>query len=220
MDRILFVYLDWTLEDSPRCFYVGKGNENRIKKRDRNEYWKRVAAKYGWRREKILSTRDPVFAYDQEIEWIAKMGTYHYDRNDGWGCNFTRGGDGGPVRTGWHHTAEIKDLLRQKSLGNRNCVGRKASAETLAKRSGKNHHFYGKQLSPEHVEKNRVANCGENNAQAKLDWPRVRDIRARFASGATTKLGLAKEFDVSRTLIHYIVIGRLWKERTDDHQVR
>ncbi len=210
--QLCFVYLDWTLEDIPRCFYVGKGNEARVKKRDRNDLWKRVAAKYGWRREKVLSTLDSVFACDQEVEWIAKMNTYHYDRNDGWGCNFTKGGDGGGAHLGHKHSEATKEFLRQKSLGNKNCVGHKATPETLAKRSGSNHHFFGKKLSKEHIEKNRIANRGENNAQAKLTWNKVRHIRARFTAGEITIPKLAKEFDVSDTLIRYIIIKKLWKE--------
>jgi hypothetical protein len=94
MDRIFFVYVDWTLENVPRTFYVGKGNKDRIQKRERNAYWKSIAAKYGWRRDVILATKDEQFALEQEIVTIREFKTYHYDRNDGWGCNFTRDGEG------------------------------------------------------------------------------------------------------------------------------
>jgi hypothetical protein len=215
VDKLLFVYRDWTLEEVPRCFYVGKGDEKRIRKRDRNEYWKRVADKYGWRREKILSTKDPMFVGDQEVEWIVKMNTYHYDRSDGWGCNFTRGRDVGGAHLGHPHSEATKEVLRQKSLGNKNCVGRKYSAETLAKKSGVNHHYFGKRLTAEHIEKNRIANHGENNAQAKLTWDIVRQIRMRYATGDDTHASLAIEFKVSSTLIGYIIRGKLWKEKDD-----
>ncbi len=217
--KLLFVYLDWTLEDVPRCFYVGKGDERRVKKRDRNEFWKHTAAKYGWRREVVLTTKDSKFVENQEREWIVRMGTYHHDRSDGWGCNFTRGGDVGGAHFGHPHSEATKAVLSQKLRGNKNCVGTKASPQRIAKTSGPNHHSYGKKQSATALAKNSAANHGENNAQAKLTWDKVRSIRARFTSSETTKSQLAKEHDVSTTLIHYITIGKLWKEQAND-QVR
>lgn len=215
-DRVLYVYLDWTLEDVPRCFYVGKGDDKRVRKRDRNEFWKRVAAKYGWRREIVLATKDPKFVENKEREWIVQMGTYHYDRSDGWGCNFTRGGDIGGAHFGHPHSEATKEILRTKLRGNKNCLGTKASPERIMKTSGSNHHSFGKKQSAAALAKNSAANHGENNAQAKLTWDKVRNIRTRFVAGEATKRELAKEFGVSGTLVHYIIIEKLWKERSND----
>jgi hypothetical protein len=46
---IFFVYIDWTLEDVPRSFYIGNGVFARVQKHERNAYWKNIAAKYGWK---------------------------------------------------------------------------------------------------------------------------------------------------------------------------
>ena len=55
-------------------------------------------------------------------------------------------------------------------------------------------------------------NSGERNGARKLDWPRVRAIRAKHAEGASER-SLGAEYGVSQVAIHYIVIGKHWIEK-------
>lgn len=200
-----FVYLDWTLEGTPRCFYVGKGNEARVRKRTRNELWKQIDMMCGSQREIVYETTDELAAYAYEETLIA-----HYETYEGWGANLTPGGNA--VMSGRNHTPETKEKCRLGSLGNKNSLGRKAGPETIAKISGPNHHFFGKKQSEEHIEKNRLANHGEKNAQAKLTWEKVRDIRTCYALGGYSHKSLAHKHGVTKTLVGYIIRGKLWKE--------
>jgi len=47
-------------------------------------------------------------------------------------------------------------------------------------------------------------------SRAKLDWPTVRLIRARYSAGETGP-ALAATFGVSHVAIHFIVTGRNWR---------
>lgn len=94
----LYGYKHWTLEDVPRCFYVGKGVLSREKsKRSRNHKWHAIVKRFGLRVEVCIGpvTNDEACAW--EVENIASMGTFSTCHDhDGFdiGCNFTRGGDG------------------------------------------------------------------------------------------------------------------------------
>lgn len=95
MDNDVFYnYIDWTLEVQPRPFYVGKGKYHRTKLRERNAYWKNIVAKYGWRREIVLATKDEKFALEEEKRRIAELGTFEDGTPGRWGANLTEGGEG------------------------------------------------------------------------------------------------------------------------------
>jgi hypothetical protein len=67
--RVFYTYIDLTLEDVPRAFYVGKGVISRVRKRERNVYWQNITAKYGWRREVVFTNGEEqsVFAKRYEV---------------------------------------------------------------------------------------------------------------------------------------------------------
>ena len=77
------IYVDFTGEDSPRPFYVGKGTEWRVNdRRSRNAIYRSIREKYGgMQRTIVFETDDETIAYDKEVEFIALYRTY------------TRGGD-------------------------------------------------------------------------------------------------------------------------------
>jgi hypothetical protein len=190
VSSLWFVYIDWTTEEVPRAFYVGKGCKKRVQTRERNEYWKRIANKYGWRREVIMSTKDEQFVFEQEVAWIATMGTYHYDRDDGWGCNFTRGGEG---PSGYHHDDVAKKRISETHKG------RERSSVWCGNIS--------------------VAKLGEKNPQAKLTSSIVQSIRVRYAATAhlpqrhpekVTMDHLAFEFGMTRSGICRVISGGGW----------
>jgi hypothetical protein len=54
---------------------------------------------------------------------------------------------------------------------------------------------------------------GDRNGNAKLNWPLVREIRRRVAAGEATKSAIARELNVSATLVGYVVKETIWKER-------
>lgn len=105
---MFFTYVDWTLEDVSRPFYVGKGDLKRTQRVERNPYWKNIAAKHGWRREIVLATKDESFAFEEEKRRIAELGTFEDGTPGRWGANLTEGGEGA---SGYKHTDETRMLL-------------------------------------------------------------------------------------------------------------
>lgn len=172
-DRVFFIYLDWTMEEVPRVFYVGKGNEGRVKTADRNKYWKSIAKKYGRRRELILTTSDESFAFEMEIHYIREMKTFAADWADGsgWGANFTRGGEG---QSGRSPTEEER---RTRSIAS---TGRMHTEETKKKISASN---MGKKLTPEHcalISKNNRERVVSEETRKKMSASRSGPLNHQF----------------------------------------
>jgi len=89
------VYVDWTLEECPRPFYVGKGNALRVLNLERNEYHTNVKRKHGLRREIVFETSSENEAYEREVKLIAELHTFINDVAwNGIGTNMTPGGEG------------------------------------------------------------------------------------------------------------------------------
>jgi hypothetical protein len=77
VEKRFFGYKHWTLEDSPRCFYVGKGISARPRKRSsRNHKWHAIVKRFGLRVEVCIGsvTNDEACAW--EVDNIASMGTF------------------------------------------------------------------------------------------------------------------------------------------------
>lgn len=94
-----FGYKHWTVEEFPRCFYVGKGTKNRPFSLQRNHKWKNVIKRFGFTVEICVGpvTNDEVVVW--EIATIKQEKTYstnHSHNDDDINCNFTFGGDGSP----------------------------------------------------------------------------------------------------------------------------
>jgi len=235
MSKIFFVYLDWTSEDIPRCFYVGKGDDGRVKRRERNVYWKNIAVKFGWRREKVLATRDEAYAYEQEVNWIARMRTYEGAGEDCWGANLTIGGAG--VMTGRKHS---KATLMKMRGTNHHCYGKFGSvhpsfghrhteewkAQMSARNSGSGNPMYGKPgtfIGKTHSKEFVQRVSGENSSWAVLTESQVREIRQRYAKdkdvqrcpgvkvNGVTQAALAEEYGVRQQTISDIVNRHIWK---------
>ena len=98
MDNRFYGYKHWTLEEAPRCFYVGKGVANRPgSQRGRNHKWRAVTKRLGLRVEVCIGPVTDAEACAWEIEQITQEGTFsqcHDHDSDDIGCNFTRGGEG------------------------------------------------------------------------------------------------------------------------------
>lgn len=89
-----YVYGDWTTEPIPRCFYVGKGDGNRVRLLKRNKKHELVAKKHGCQRILIAAHVTSEAANNLEIQFITGYMTFQPRDPHGIGCNFTRGGDG------------------------------------------------------------------------------------------------------------------------------
>ena len=119
-----YVYVDWTTEENPRPFYVGKGKRSRVSQRKRNKRHTNVAVKYGMNRV-IQEVVDEQLAFREERRLIAEHHTYVYDLEyNGLGCNYTRGGEGS---SGHVPGVETRQKLSVKAsvsmLGNQNGRG-------------------------------------------------------------------------------------------------
>jgi len=130
-----FGYKHWTLESPPRCFYVGKGINNRpFEKRSRNHKWHSVVKRHGYKVEVCVQLSSNDDACRWEVEQIEFEKTYsenhNHDETVEVGCNFTRGGDGS---IGFSHKESTKKLLSQKASGHKRGVGRRVSNETRKK---------------------------------------------------------------------------------------
>ena len=110
-----YVYVDWTTEEFPRPFYVGKGNFNRTRRLNRNILHGRIAKKYGLKREVIFESEDEKLCLSKEIETISSLKTFVNDKEyNGIGCNFTIGGEG---TSGHKYTEESRRLLSESKRG-------------------------------------------------------------------------------------------------------
>ncbi len=225
MSKIFFVYLDWTLEDVSRCFYVGKGQLARVNRRERNDHWKNIAEKHGWRREVVLATKDEQYAFDEEKRLIREHKTFYRHVDYVWGANKTEGGEG---VVGLKHTEEWLDkYAREESnsifgktgenwwlFGKPNPMLGRAHTNEANEKNRRAH--LGKRHSPEALAKM----SGENHSRAKLTREIVEQIRARHASTIhlperhperITCAMLAREYDTTVGNVGNILTHRIWK---------
>jgi group I intron endonuclease len=98
-----------------------------------------------------------------------------------------------------------KSAIEKIRLAN---TGKRHSEETRKKISevqkGKKRKFISKLLTSKKCR-------GENNPAAKLNWDLVREIRSKKKNGSTGA-SLAKEYNVSASLISAIIKNNVWKE--------
>lgn len=114
--KMWYVYEDWTTEDNPRCYYVGKGDDDRIMKVKRNQHHTNVVSLYGFDRRIVLTTSSEIEALELERKLIVERQTYSkaIDYN-GIGCNLTLGGQGNSGRIVTEETCrKISDAKRGK----------------------------------------------------------------------------------------------------------
>lgn len=136
-----FGYKHWTLEETPRCFYVGKGLARRPRSRhQRNHKWHAVVKSLGLRVEVCTGplTNDEACAW--EVANILSEGTFseshsHHDISD-IGCNFTRGGEGAE---GYKHTPDAIAKMKVAQVGSHRVFSDEHRANIRAARIGKRH---------------------------------------------------------------------------------
>ena len=120
-----YVYIDYTLEDIPRPFYVGKGSGRRTKVKRRNWAHHKIRRTLGITRTIFAEIEDECEALKLEIELIKRFHTFVDDPEyNQIGCNFTAGGEGGshPSKS---TRAKIAESNRRRKGQKRSETGRK-----------------------------------------------------------------------------------------------
>ncbi len=108
------VYIDYTCELTQRPFYVGKGTQSRVNRRERNGLHKGISQTHGRERRVVFETNDAAEAYAHERVLIAEYKTYAYGGEGWWGANLDLGGQGGPDTP---KTLEHREKIRQAHIG-------------------------------------------------------------------------------------------------------
>jgi hypothetical protein len=197
-----YVYVDWTLELIPRPFYVGKGNEYRIGRRDRdNDHWRHIAEKHGWRRELVMGTKDEAFALAEEKRLIKEHRTFYGHDDYIWGANKTLGGEG---TTGAKHTGPFFNISKKTGAWR----ARMSSSNPMFDDETRQRHT-AFMKSEEHRHFQSVTNTGAGNGNAKLTVEDVLKIRRLRALGVS-QIALARQFKVSHQCISRIVLRETW----------
>jgi hypothetical protein len=155
-----YVYVDWTLEEISRPFYVGKGSSSRLKILKRNQRHTAISEAYGMERKIVLETDSEEEAFVLEKKLIQEYSTYAHDPGSR-GANYTLGGEGSSGR-----------ILSKESIDKiRRPHGPKHSESQRLKWSQDRS---GKKISDSHREKIRLSSLGRNHDCDTRD--RLREI--------------------------------------------
>ena len=130
---MVFVYVDWTTEELPRPFYVGKGNTRRLRVIYRNRLHENIRKKYGFDRRIALEVEHEDVAFVHEQELIVSYKTYALGGDGYWGANFTLGGDG---PSGYRHTDDARRRIGESRIG-RKCLTEEGRAAISRAHRGK-----------------------------------------------------------------------------------
>jgi hypothetical protein len=161
------VYEDWTLEAKPRCFYVGKGDDDRVAKLKRtNERHAEIVSKLGQRRVIVATGPDELAILNAEKRVIAERHTYVKDPNyNGIGCNRTRGGQGNSGRVVSEATGQKISAAKRGKTPNK--AWTQAERDATSARMSLLHK--GKKLSKEHIDVLRVRMADPSIKQDMID---------------------------------------------------
>ena len=193
------------LKPDGTIFYIGKGIGRRAYSKNRNDYWKRIVAKYGYEIQILAYWDTEEEALDHEVLLISCMKDMKIEL-----CNFTNGGEGA---TGYKHTNEHKTKLKGNSYGastwGMTFKGKKHSEESKAKMSYVrigNKNKAGTTLSEESKAKISASNLGKPKFKKRvLTAKQVLEIRPRI--GYRNIAQLAKEYGVGESTIRRIRDG-------------
>ena len=186
-------------------FYIGKGIGRRAYSKNRNDYWKRIVAKYGYEVQIFAYWDTEEEALYHEVLLISCMKDMKIEL-----CNLTDGGEGA---TGYKHTNEHKTKLKGNSYGastwGMTFKGKKHSEESKAKMSYVrigNKNKAGTTLSEESKAKISASNLGKPKFKKRvLTAEQVLEIRPRI--GYRNIAQLAKEYGVGESTIRRIRDG-------------
>lgn len=115
------------------------------------------------------------------------------------GCRLTNGSAGGDGRTGYKHTDEFKEILRNRMMGNQYGKGKKWTPEQRKKMMASR--------DPKKIsEKVR----GSRHARAKINETDVYNILTRLANGEKAKT-ISMDYPISYSSIRIIACRRSWR---------
>lgn len=212
-------YKHWTLEETPRCFYVGKGRKIRpYTHQGRNHKWHAVVKRYGLRVEVCveMTTNDEICAW--EIATIALERTlsknHSHDDSTDIGCNFTRGGNG---KDECHTTAETR--AKQSASQRRRFAEQGVSDVTRQKLSllfkGRTAPNKGRSPSDETRARMCKASSGANNGRARLTEDDVRELRQLWSTSQQTKWSFCRQhaarLNVTPEAIYGVITNKTWR---------
>ena len=186
-------------------FYIGKGIGRRAYSKNRNDYWKRIVAKYGYEVQILAYWDTEKESLDHEVLLIACMKDMGIEL-----CNLTEGGEGA---TGYKHSEEHKASLKGNSYGasawGLTFKGKKHSEESKIKMSYArigNKYKAGTTLSEESKAKISASNLGKPKLKKRvLTAEQVLEIRPRIGYRNIAKL--AREYGVGESTIRRIRNG-------------
>jgi group I intron endonuclease len=189
-------------------FYIGSTKHFTTRKREhiytlnknthRNSYLQRAWNKYGEKNFKFEILEENIekenlilreqYYLDQLKPYIKKIG---YNLNPTAGSNL-----------GFKMPKSAIEKIRQANTGKKHSVETRKKISEVQK--GKKRKFISKLLTSKKCR-------GERNPAAKLDWEKVRQIREKKKTGVYNT-ELAKEYNVSPSLISAIIKEQIWKE--------
>ncbi len=216
MIELFYGYKHWTLEMSPRCFNVGKGNLKRpFRKDNRSHKWHAIVKRCGLRVEICIGpvTNEEACAWEiQNIELMGTFSTEHSHESDDIGCNFTKGGDG---LSGWRHSDATRKKMSESHTGmTLPETVRKAISE--ANKGCFRSDVHRQRLSESNLGKNAGKMAGEKHHATKLRDSMVVEIRQRWLTTNTTRDELCQIYDVNRGVLSGVLTGRSFRHLLDD----
>lgn len=147
MQKTFYTYEDWTQEAEPRCFYVGKGDADRVAKPQRNRQHVQIVEAFGLDRRIVLTTDVEAEALALERKLIVERHTHPNDpQYNGIGCNRTLGGQGNSGRIVSEETC--RKISETKKGKRPNKTWTQAERDAMSARMSVLHS--GKKISDEH----------------------------------------------------------------------
>ena len=138
-----------------KIFYIGKGKANRATQvGKRNQHWKNIVNKYGFRAEILAYWDSEKAALDHEELLISCFKNMSY--------KLANKASGGQVNSGWKHSEEYKQFMKTINKGKVVSAETKEKLRIAALKRPK------RIISEEHKQKNRIALIGRKYSAETL----------------------------------------------------